>query len=994
MGQTVDSETIQTVASVRRLPCERLEYGKFTDGSGMVDGTEHRRLASTREFPAEIARFCGPRLIGPAIRDNDARPTWAVHGTVLQPVCVGGRIIPVFARVRELPELRTSRRYQRATYAVAPPEASPTALMRAFDLTPLEEFVREETPRVLSELTVEPGTGPTDGVNGEFVNVALECILAGIPVVIRGAIDEPRFFELVDSVWWRLPPTMRRWLSAGWGVGRSLDGKLAISAGLVGGAGSASYDLATSSWEVPGPADAIERRLSRGYIRIAYKGDAVASEVDADRMRWIEQVMTVHPPDERALEWDLPPVREAFNAIGRAAWDAWRLDSVRRALNKEDWRGADPEPILKDLWCQGTPRLCVRLILAALASPPTHRVAARVLARWWAISPKVVEEEIENMPADAPALEVIQRARRVPNEVLQKLEAASPTAELDPLEEAGVFAALASGLQHLDAGGVTLHERILQRATLTAGYREFIDGFAWPLALAIDRRAPTYSPRLLERLLIHSPEDVHPALRQLLRLTSWEPPEVEGLSGVSAQLKADLDERVVARWQARSTTPAQRESLLEWALLVTDTSRLLVVEIVRASRAGAGIRSLTHEQVKDLTGEVVDGRLPISVDRLVAELVIRQLDQFLDGILSTPNAWTTIAKNWPASYRCTLGFSTKSNEENVLYLPEPIRSFREQHVERLLRFWCDERPEQLAGQGVASNLIALVRERGFNQPIAPIAWICSRLLDSGVPSFIGAKDLLELGAAARAARLFCIFEQRDRENLIPQGLRQLWSRYDVPGNVLLLVLMLFPEVDFKFSQSQEILLGQHRDDLRRHLEDEKVLHRRREQLRLAAAPFHFFDYATDGQSCPTTILWGAFRGVPLKNQVTPLKAVLEYYATGRRERLQLCEKYVEGMGRCRETWRVGMQLIDSFVEPLVARLFDDAGKDFLDEVRHAESTGHDVRGIVQHEDLPDLIDVELTNIRHPVIHADRRFVEFVRRMVRLEQSKPPFWALR
>src|SRR5688500_18745450 len=95
-----------------QMSCERLEYGKFTDGRGTVDGGEHRTLALSSQFPESLKRFCAPRILGPVRGENDSRPPWAPRGVVLQPVRTEQGVLPVLACVCELSERRTARNYQ------------------------------------------------------------------------------------------------------------------------------------------------------------------------------------------------------------------------------------------------------------------------------------------------------------------------------------------------------------------------------------------------------------------------------------------------------------------------------------------------------------------------------------------------------------------------------------------------------------------------------------------------------------------------------------------------------------------------------------------------------------------------------------------------------------------------------------------------------------------------------------------------------------------
>jgi hypothetical protein len=232
-----DEEAVsEPLAYAESLSVARLEYGKFcvaADGP-IEDMAEHRQLGWSKKFPLTLLSFCDPSIIGISSGSGSELSTdkWD-YGTILRPVVISPHEVwPVFCRVRtraEDGEGGDGRLYTLARYVVAEDEqASPAALLAAMKSESLSGL-RHADAANLRHLTARELPPRATANTIAFLNGAIPYVLSGIPLSVRGEVEEEEFFNWVSALWYLLPPVLRPYLSAGWRVESSLAGQLVVT---------------------------------------------------------------------------------------------------------------------------------------------------------------------------------------------------------------------------------------------------------------------------------------------------------------------------------------------------------------------------------------------------------------------------------------------------------------------------------------------------------------------------------------------------------------------------------------------------------------------------------------------------------------------------------------------------------------------------------------------------------------------------------------------
>jgi hypothetical protein len=869
--------------------CHRLEFGKFTNGRGTIEGADYCQMAKTAGFPTALEPFASPSQIGPVLRETDARPAWArSHGTVLQPVSLDSTVIAVLARSTELPEGLTSRVYYRTRFAVAAPGVSPLAIVKAFDEAPLTEFTRDDASR-LQPLAVERTSW--DEVPSAFAVEALRWLLVGRPVFVLEGPTERDFFRLVDSVWWRLPVPVRSWLSAGWGVGHSLRGLLAISVGADPPDDAAVYDAKKQAWTAPQkPVTREASELAAAYLRVAFRGDPTATKPDAFRSHCIERLLeSLTPPSSQVLRWN-EAGQHAFLQVGRAASDAWRIGKTRDVLSRRSWDGIDPRPILDGLWWKEQAKTaCIEVAIAALQRTHTEFAGGVVLGQWWHLSRDSVEEvvrhlsEHEHERVDA----FFERAEQAPAAVLNAMRHASAD-DADTVAGAGDVTALSCGLDAVDHEMLALHAEVLRSPTVPRVYAAFLESWGWKLALAMERAADPNRTAWLTDLGRHAEPPQREWIERLARFATFQGPLPEDIGWPSTQsaFLTDLRGRILARWADR-LTPEQRDVVMGWAIDAGLTNHV-VFDLGRAIRTGADPKTFDSSQIQGAIRAVTDDTVPLSLEPVLADHASRNLTHFLDTILKMPGCWLRISAHWPESLRRFLGFGGAPARPDDP-LPHEIQNLDHAAVEKLVAYWADGAHAAVAQSlHVNYGLIRLVRRSGFRPHAQPTAYVLERLNQAGAAYFAdkAVEDAI-VPALESAARLCRTFSLDERRGFLPSGRLNIWNQPSTPG-FKLLMLLLFPDCDFRVDDQCLIDLGLYRTALARHLDAEGRA--RYPQLRIAAAEFHALPHNQERAPGP---LWAAYRGVPIRLQGRLAEALNHYAGSNAGERLRLCELYLD-----------------------------------------------------------------------------------------------------
>jgi hypothetical protein len=943
------------------LVLERLEYGKYTDGRGTVESMEHTVLAVSQDFPAKLADWCGPRIVGPALRDNDRRPEWAPHGSVLLPVAIDGQPRLLFTRVQEKPEGRANRDYQRARY-ISAGEASPLQLFLAMDKRPLEEMTRSAPGTRLPNLTV-PEVPSLRHLPPGFLSTAVVQILAGTPVAVErktnhsgltlpAEVNERQFFELAEAIWRALPGPIRPWFSAGWGVAESLRGYLAFSAGYAADENCAVFDLGTGKWtglreeqDLPArqaAARQTETRLATAYVKaILPEGTIEAREIP--HRRFVDALTaTLRAPNAGGvMKW--VDSRRAMQWVGRAHADGWRLDQVERGFASPPSSSLAPETLAKAFWFElASPRICVELAMRGLLGETTERTAAWFLARWDSDRTLVAEVVNKLAPKERPLAELTKRflsVRRTDcRELLRGLldVGGNPALQAAPdgpprdgpvlhdaVRDEARAAVLLEGLKGLSPDLAALHDQVLRQDDLPSAYRVFLDNNAFALGLAIQYADPDQAKARVSRILVHEPSQLAGllALEQLLNDNPPSPGDAKSLEADAPTEAADLRQTILFRWEKYVGGGAKdsQNCLLRWALEFVEKGPLPVVDVCRWYKSDRQVK-LDKALIAAAIAEVNRGRYPPDATPALAAMAEDNLDACLPAILEYPLYWGDVARHWSDQLARLLNL--RDSESNGL--PKAAGKLSSISVERLVRYWCLDNFEFLDSKKMAPDLLRLTRlcAWGGQAPVTSACaeifhsrQACEQFLQRGAVHLDSAVAIAHLNAALRGSRV----------QLNANYLAGLWSQPKMAPNMLLLLLLLFEHAPFVPTLDQLVLLSRKpsvRKVLTEHL---RQFPERHVAFQWASADFQEQPYGPLSPG-PDSQLWAACYAVPLQRQGHLLAALSHYGEEDQRQMLTLCRHYLRRMLEERVSQRLQVlnHVIDHFVVSLAEYMLGPA----------------------------------------------------------------------
>lgn len=897
-------------------PCERIEYGKFTDSYGTAESMEHDVLGKSDGFPTALLKFCGPRIIGPSLTDNDVLPQWARHGTVLQPVSVDGTIYPVFVRALALSEGRQHRSYQRARFLRGNSRQSPLSLLRTMNSVPIEGYVRP------NHLSVIPALPCLDGAPGRldpvFITTALTYLLAGTPISLVPEVGEERFFEYAESLWQALPSAIRVYLSVGWGVGSSVKGKLALSAGMAQDDTCAVYDVSSTKWSHPKrhsyEQHQLELQLAGGYASVIFCGDVAALRPNDRRLRLVDCILAQQrAPLPPLLLWDDSRVRSVFQSVGRAASDAWRMDTLSTSLAASEWGQIDIKAIRSDLWLASSNEVATKMLIDGLGDRETQRAFAWALGKWLD-----EDESISALIASAKgsvgddARRFLQLSKCGPVDVLRDLESQSGQEDSeDCIGEEGLAAAIRRGLIDVTPLAARLHDRLLAKDSPPRPYRAFLSTSFWLLAFSLDRSDRSKSETrvaLITRILRREPVLLN-CLRELCELERPGPAAQVILADRKSSGFKDIGILVCDRFADLPNNGVDaREAWLSWALEFVVDGTLPLVDIVRKRLTHQSLGTLSATEIKSLASDVANGRIPRSTESDVALAAISQFQRFLPYILQFPAEWGTVANRWPTQYLRLLHIRPVKAEG----LPREFRIFSVTSVELLLTIWCDNFREDVKIYDVAGDLIELCRGVDeYHMSTAPTACLCAAVQRHSL-DFLRVPSM-RVREVERCAQLYAAAHIGDQTRRIGIDASQAWQSA-ASGEALLLVLLLFTEQDFLPNDGQMVKLSTLREDLRHHSRELQT--GRRPWFELATAEFYQLDFSQRPELYPrqSSPLWAAFRGVPLSRQGS-LGAALRHFGRTTRERIVLCSKYLDEARSSRDSKDMCRRVLDEFIYP-------------------------------------------------------------------------------
>jgi hypothetical protein len=896
---------------------ERLEFGKFC-----VDierrpvernrdiPTGYSQLGWSAGFPEELISSCHPKNLGISEGDSDPPPPESPHGTVLRPALMGAgrkRLRRVFYRVQmraEDGEGGGGRRYTMARYLVADDDVDPLMLLNATDSLPLWGLTRREASEI-SVLEAQPADLKPSPLVEAFLRRAVTLILSGVPLSITEELSEQDFFSCVAALWRALPPALQPYLSAGWGVGSSYSGRLAVTRTSQRAPDAALFSPAELRWSLPDSVttwDENYRPVRSGFFRERLRpGWSYTKYVfERDGHKWSVGLL---PPPEKVSSListlpslklpELPDWRDnvlirAFRSPGLKADDHFVLKVLERWLRTGDGRD-DPRFCLdaRQFIYEATRLNALDLMIKALAYPVTRRGRGD-RALWRSLSDGCPESFVINIQG-ARGLGA-HRARllsalagRDTLHTLGSLLFAAQHGEAESLpDEVGeaLRACLDDSIRPpANINNLHAHSRLLKSPP--GPYRQWLRRRGLHLMRAMASAPDAFGEEVYRALIEVSEAEDARALYELIKGDAPSPPLASYVGRLPPEQRDVFIEQFNQEWLRLDENVAERrERLLGWfdALGPKEAAHPLL-RLAAGAPLSAGDAGRLADEVEQSKG----GYVPPSLAPEVAAFVLINWAFAGGRMRARAGQWRLICAEWPPLHeRALVGGDGDSHE--CLVRPNVLQASRNMLIP-------------------LDDLNDILRERitleSFGE-LAPLFWdwamrltprpghrptavdFCWYLTEGKFPEF-APKDLGEIDIFARLAQKAGMADELSGVS------QRMWAKAS-EGWQLLLLLSVFREVDFKPSAMQLERLIEHRERLDRHLSgpqspgDPPVHGRRLDEFYLATVPFHGLSYREHQhlwreEFATLPVIWAAFSRVPLtKHSEGSLRPALRAYS--------------------------------------------------------------------------------------------------------------------
>lgn len=899
----------------RRL--ERLEFGKFcveverrpVERNRDIP-VEYSQLGWSAGFPEELRQSCYPKSIGISEGESDPPPPDAPHGTVLRPVLVGGdgkRLQSLFYRVQMRPEDgegRGGRRYTIARYLVAEEDGpDPGALLQAMNSLPLQGMTRHEASAIAAIEAPSTEVESSPVVNA-FMRKAVTLILSGISLSIISEITEQEFFSCVAALWRALPPALRPLLSAGWGVGSSYSGRLAVVRASQRAPDAALFCPDELRWARPDCVttwDESDRPVSntffkgrlrpaRSYTRYVFSGAGG---------KWSAS-FTPHSERVAGLVGALPPLKlsalpdwrerllvRAFRDPGLRAEDHFDLGRLERWL-RTGAGDADPQLCLdaRSFTYEATRHDALYLILGALAHPFTRR--RRGDRALWLSLVGGCPDSFENIINGASgagshrALLLLSVARRDALQTLGNLLLAEQHGEANdllPEAEAALGACLNDSTQAAARNHLHAHARLLQSPPET--YLRWLRRNPLPLMRAMACWPDDFGAEVYDRIIELSQADDALAFHELIKGSPPPPSAANYVNQLPAERRAVFVEQFNQDWLRLDGNVAdRRERLLEWFRALGLRERVhLLLRLAAGERLSQAEADQLADEVEKGEQEVEGGYVPPSLVPVVAAFVLNYFQHLGRRVRLRARQWSLIHAQWPSRHARALVNGVGVRDQRLVHravaeaargMLVPFDVMNSALRERIM----------FADFGDLAQLfwewaVRLAPRPGSRPTAVDLCWHVS----NGELPNLEPSDPSEVDIFARLA-----IESGMAAKLSETSLR-LWTGAR-SGWHLLLLLRTFRDVDFWPSASQLGWLVWYQDELIAHLRNGNVSQCRRDTFSLATQPFQSLpfteyertlwrpDYATN------SVIWAAFSRVPLPlKQEGALRTALRAYTS-------------------------------------------------------------------------------------------------------------------
>jgi hypothetical protein len=895
-----DDQPAAEIAGHAPACLERLEFGKFcVSSAGPVEKNRDRipigysQLGWSAGFPADLISFCDPKGIGISEGDEPL-PTDSPHGTVLRPALIGKakKFRRVFYRVRMRAEEGTDqngkdkagRRYTMARYLVAEhDDIDPLMLFNAMDSVPLQGMTRKEASDIPA-LVVSPAELKPGRLIQAFLREAVIYVLSGIPLSITEEISETDFFCCVTALWRALPPPLRSHLSAGWSVGSSYSGKLAVTHTAHRAGYAALFSPADLTWSRPDCAmkwdksdqlvrsSFFEERLEPGrlYAQYVFGGDSEQYSVNlSPSSDKVSNLIGSFPTLELSElpDWHARITIQAFRYPGLRARDQLAISLLERWLRTG--KGED-EPLFcldaRAFTYQSTQLNALDLMIKALAYPATRRWRGD-RALWVSLSGKCPDSF--NFTINGASGEGADRARLLAAlarhdtlEMLRTLMLAGARGEAGSLSDEvaeRLETCLDESIRNAEKSRLHIHAHLLKSPP--EQYSRWVRGNALKRGSALNlMRALASMPgdfgeEVYDDIVKIDPSSEVLALREMIEGLA---PSVSAkgsarqLAGEQRNIFIDLFNQ---EWdRLRVGVAGRRERLLGWFDVLKPRNNVPPLLRLQAGEP------LSEKDVNLLADEVEQDYIPPSLVRAVSIFVLEHWELIGRRVRSKARQWSGIHATWPSFYARLLVGGVGMDEESI---DPAIRQ-----AAKAIKIPFDELNEIIKVQlphATFSEFASRLWEWAARFPIREgyqptIIDLCSYITKGELPK-LAPNYIYEIDDFARFARASGMADRLVRRS------QQLWANVSQDWHLLLL-LSLFPNVGFKPSAKQLGWLVQYQDWLNNHPTHSQVYRQRWSDCYLATRPFHSLSFKEDADLwredfATHSVIWAAFRGVPV-----------------------------------------------------------------------------------------------------------------------------------
>lgn len=937
------------------LSVERLEFGKFcVSPAGAVirdNGTviEYSLLGKSRDFPRELVNYCKPNLLDIEAENEDVISNVFPYGTVLRPFVTKKVVQPIFFRVGRRFEngenARSGRRYKLGRYLTsADYRIHPFSFFEAMEQLPLNGITIEDS-RKIGPLSVNEHIFKADSLDYTFVKKALTFILSGIGVTVSDDMPERDFFQLVFGVWSLLPRQLRPYLSAGWGISQTLANGLIISCNSGQSNMRAYFSAASQEWRNPlqivspgteatNLVDFVPQMIKPGEIYSqqvfseltdkSIRGDYISSDeavIASFSSKWINEL----PKEEFSAFpiWQDISLRKIFRSPALKALDSNTLENFKKWLI-----GGGQEPFLdvKNFFFLPNRINAFEAILKSFAGTGDEKKRAE-LALWNSLSKNTHKDFIEMLKEhdyDNKDRALLFTAIKSGNETetLKYLiratngcELAANNCEADDLPEyvtSRLEKLLDKTITEPHKEPLSYHKQLLILNNISDVYQNWLRNEGRRLLLTIVKEfggfefaASPHINQIIEDRIVQTVEKVQ-------AFSEPKNNDVSTIKSLTVEEKNLFAGFIYSLWEKSESLDRpldRREILLLWLDLIKPFETDLPLWNI------AFEQYIPPERLSKLFNEVNKNLVPKSLENRLAAYALLNWNLFGAEINHNFTSWQNVVSHFPINYEKALfpgkNRQTGNRPKITKNISEAVKNLTVSpgEADGLINYWIRISPEH--SLQMLPFLWKILIERGKYDASGSIASLCRIMQTGHLPEG-------ELPPLDQMITLIRFIHNAQADKSLKKYAKIWWNtnqhlaeKSRSPDNnrakKIILLLSLFPDIDFKPTAKQLELLVPYRQWLRRHLSEQAIHPNRSKRFTIASLDFNEVGFESAkrawNEELADTVLWAVFSGASPKLQSPgTLRRALQLYSytngvrsdeeTGRRA--EMCLSYLEG----------------------------------------------------------------------------------------------------